>query len=178
VQNNKLIVIFLLKFFGTYAILYLVYAYYLQQSQQKVGVFSCSTITKNVAFQTENLLRNVGYNVETQQNKTEVSMNLFVNNIIVARVVEGCNSMSVIILFISFIVAFSGKFLVTTLYILFGSFLIYALNIVRIAIITIAMYKYPKYQGVLHEVVFPVLIYGLTFLLWFIWVRNFQKNNE
>ena len=67
---------------------------------------------------------------------------------------------SIRILFISFIVAFANKFKITALYILFGSLFIYGVNISRIAFIAIALYKYPKYQDILHDYIFPGIIYG------------------
>lgn len=174
-KSNKLIVIFLIKFFGTYALLFLSYSYYLESTQEKHNIYTCAPITRAVANQTEFLLNNIGYEAEVVQHPDEVSMKLFLNNVYIARVVEGCNAISIIILFISFIVAFSSKFIITSLYIIFGSLIIYTVNIVRIAIISIAMFEYPEYQKILHDLVFPAMIYGITFLLWFIWVRQFSK---
>ena len=174
-KSNKLIVIFLIKFFGTYALLFLGYSYYLESTQQKTNIYACSPITRTVANQTEFLLNSFGYEAKVEQHPDEVSVKLIINNVYMARVVEGCNAISIIILFISFIVAFSSKFTITALYILFGSLIIYTVNIVRIAIITVAMYEYPEYQKILHDIVFPSIIYGITFLLWFIWVRQFSK---
>ncbi|RXP52957.1 exosortase family protein XrtF [Lutibacter sp. HS1-25] len=174
-KSNKLIVIFLIKFFGTYALLFLMYSYYLKNTQKTGEVFACSPITKTVAKQTVFILNNVGYNARVEQHTNEISMKLFVNNAYISRVIEGCNAISIIILFISFIVAFSNKFVITALYILFGSLIIYFVNIVRIAIISIAYFEFPQYETILHDLVFPSIIYGITFLLWFIWVRQFSN---
>lgn len=174
-NSNKTVVIFLVKFFGAYIVLFLIYSVYLNKAQKKSGLFTCAPITKTVAKQTQYLLNTFGYEAESEQHTKEVSIKLFVNNKFVARIIEGCNAISIIILFISFIIAFSSSFKATFLYILFGSLLIYFTNIFRIAIISIALYEYPKYQYVLHDILFPLLIYGVTFLLWFIWVKKFSK---
>lgn len=174
-KSNKLIIIFLIKFFGTYAILFILYSFYLDKTQQSGEIYSCAPITKTVANQAAWLLNQVGYTAETEQNSYEMSVRFIVDGDYIARVNEGCNAISVIILFISFIVAFSSKFVPTLLYILFGSLIIYVTNILRVAVISIAMYKYPEYQDKLHDLVFPTIIYGITFLLWFIWVRFFLK---
>lgn len=174
-QSNKSVIYFLIKFFGTYALLFVLYAWYLQKHQIKEPYFACAPITKNVASKTQNLLDFMGYNVSMQQHTKEVSINVLVNNKPVARIIEGCNAISIIILYISFIIAFKGSFKNTILFIIGGSLLIYYFNIVRIAIISIAIYEYPVYEKTLHEVVFPLLIYGLTFLLWFIWVKKFAS---
>lgn len=177
-QNNKLIVIFLIKFFGTYAILFFLYSFYLQNSQQSEGGYACAPITKTVADQSVWLLNVVGYNAKTEQNLEELSVKLIIDGHYIAKVNEGCNAISVIILFISFIVAFSSRFVPTLLYILFGSLVIYCTNIIRVAIISVALYKYPKYDDVLHDLVFPSIIYGITLLLWIVWVRIFLKTTN
>ena len=180
-KSNKLIVIFLIKFFGTYALLFLCYSYYLESTQQKTNVYACSPITRTVANQTEFLLNSFGYEANVKQHPDEVSVMLSVDNVYIARVVEGCNSISIIILFVSFIIAFSGKFKTTFFYLLFGCVMIYAVNLIRIVILTIGLYNYPWRREILHSVIFPLIIYGLVFLLWMFWVNRFvnlKPNND
>ncbi|MFB9272112.1 MULTISPECIES: exosortase family protein XrtF [Flavobacteriaceae] len=174
-QSNKTVIIFLIKFFGTYMLLFLIYSFYLSKNQKTAAVLACAPITKTVAEQSQFLLNSVGFNAEIEQHSSEMSIKLFINNTYVARVVEGCNAISIIILFIAFIVAFASGLKKTALYILFGSLVIYFINIVRIAVIALAIYKYPAYENVLHSIVFPGIIYGITFLLWFIWIQKFSK---
>ena len=144
-KGNKTVVLFLIKFFGTYLLLFLLYSFYLNRTQNEIA-----------------------------QDTETTALKLFINGKFTAFIVEGCNAISIIILFIAFIVAFAGKFKTTVLYILFGSLLIYFTNILRIAIISVALYEYPQYQNVLHEIIFPSIIYGMTFLLWFVWIRYFS----
>lgn len=177
-RSNKTVVLFLFKFFGVYILLFLFYSFYLNKNQQTDGGFSCAPITQRVAEQTNYLLNVFGYNTKIEQHDQEVSIKLFFNDKIVARIIEGCNSISVIILFISFIVAFSSTFKDTALYVLFGSLMIYFTNIARIGVIAVALYKYPHNEKVLHDVFFPSVIYGMTFLLWVFWVRTFSKLKE
>ena len=174
-QSNKTVVVFLIKFFGSYALLFLAYSFYLNQTQSKTEVLACAPITNTVAHQTKELLVFVGYNAFVEQDTEEVSIKLLVNNQFVAHIIEGCNSISIIILFTSFIIAFSNGFKRTLLFIFCGSLLIYISNIFRIAIIALAIYKYPLYQNILHTIIFPLLIYGMVFMLWFLWVRKFSK---
>lgn len=174
-KGNKTVILFLLKFFGTYLLLFLVYSYYLDKTQQETSPFVCAPLTKTVAEQTKYLLNIFGYPTEIVQDTETLSVKLFINDKFTAFIVEGCNAISIIILFIAFIIAFAGKFKTTFFYILFGSLLIYFTNIVRIVVISIALYEYPQYEKILHEIVFPAIIYGITFLLWFVWIRNFSN---
>jgi exosortase family protein XrtF len=83
--------------------------------------------------------------------------------------------MSVIILFVAFVIAFSDTFKRTFLFILAGSVLIYAMNLVRVVLLTVGLYHYPWRSELMHEVIFPLAIYGLVFLLWMYWVNHFSK---
>jgi exosortase family protein XrtF len=105
----------------------------------------------------------------------EPSMKLLVNGKYLARVIEGCNAISVIVLFVSFIAAFSARFKTTFIYMLAGSVLIYTVNLARIVLLTLGLYHYPEQEHVLHTVVFPAIIYGMVFLLWVVWVNRFSK---
>lgn len=174
-HNNKTVVLFLIKFFGTYLLLFAIYAIYLNKTQNISGAYSCAPVTQSVAKQTQWLLTSIGYDTKIEQHPEEISLQLIINDQLIARINEGCNAMSIIILFISFIIAFSNKFKETALYILFGASIIYISNIFRIAFIAVAIHEYPEYQDILHDYIFPSIIYGITFLLWFIWVRKFSN---
>jgi exosortase family protein XrtF len=135
-------------------------------------------LTVGVAERTEQVLEWLGFQSEVVQSDTELSMNLIVRDVFVARIIEGCNAISIIILFIAFVVGFAGKAKTTILFIISGSILIYTANILRIAAITIGLYKLPDYQHLLHDFLFPTLIYGLIFLLWIIWIKFFYINKK
>ncbi len=149
------------------------YNLYQNNTQKKEPNFSCSPITENVAKQSEKLITFFGYDAETLQHPKELSFKLFVEKKYVARVIEGCNSISVIILFLAFIIAFSGKTITTILFGVIGSVLIYYINIVRIAILSIGLYKYPKQESLLHDLIFPAIIYGFVVVLWLIWIKKY-----
>lgn len=174
-KKHKNVVIFLIKFFATYFILVAFYNNYLQKNQQKIGEFKTAPITTLVADQTVSLLEFFGYSAGAYQHKEELSVKLLVEGNYTSRVIEGCNSVSIIILFISFIIAFSGSIKATIIYSILGSLFIYAINIARIAFLSVMIYKYPNQQEFLHNLVFPAIIYGLVFLLWVVWVNKFSN---
>jgi len=120
----------------------------------------------------------LGYDAEIEQHSGELSIKFMLNGNYVSRIIEGCNSMSIIILFLSFIIAFSGNFINTFLFGLFGSVLIYIVNVLRIIALSILYHRFPEYQTVLHDLLFPSIIYGLTFVLWVTWVKFFSNLNR
>ncbi len=173
-KKKKTIIKFLAKFFITYFVLFGVYSLYLKQTQQRSPVFSCSPITKVVAQHTQKVAEFLKYPTILRQSENELSMMFFVGDLYAIPIVEGCNSVSVIILFLSFIIAFSGSFKATFFFGLTGVFIIYVMNIMRILAISKMYHIYPEHEGLLHDLVFPAIIYGTIFLLWVIWVNKFS----
>lgn len=168
----KPFLIFLLKFFLSYLILTFLYQIYLNSFDS--SSFEVDSITDIVSVQTQQTIELFNYNSHLEPHPKQNSNMLFVEEKNVARVVEGCNAISVIILFIAFVIAFKGTWKRTIVFVLAGSFLIYLLNVIRIALIAIALYHYPQHEHLLHGVVFPLFIYGVVFLLWVIWVSKFS----
>lgn len=169
----KSVIKFILTFLVVYVALSVCYKFYLQFSDG--SLYYPDYLTNLVGRQSEAVLDTMGYNAAIAPHPKEASLKLLVNGKYLARVIEGCNAVSVIILFVSFIIAFSGHFKATFFYILSGSVLIYAVNLIRIVLLTMGLYHYPEYQDVLHTVIFPAIIYGMVFLLWIIWVNRFSK---
>ncbi len=149
------------------------YSFYLNVSSG--GKYYPDYITNLVARQSSSLISEFGYTAEVIPHETETSMKLYINSQFLARIVEGCNAVSIIILFISFIISFAEKFKKTVLFLFAGAALIYGVNILRIAILTIALYNYPEHLELLHGIIFPAAIYGMVFLLWMFWVRMLPK---
>ena len=177
-KKNKAIIVFLIKFFATYFVLFGAYSFYLNKTQQKRDVFVCSPITGTVANHVYKVSEMLGYDAEIEQHSKELSIKYMLNGNYVARIVEGCTSVSIIILFLSFIIAFSGSVLNTIWFGLFGSLLIYIVNILRIIAISVLDERFPEYQMILHDLLFPAIIYGLTFVLWITWVKFFSNLNK
>lgn len=168
----KPFLLFLGKFLLTYLALTIIYQSYLNRfdaSKNEVDSF-----TQLVAKQTETVLSWFDAQSYTMPNQKEPSVKMFYHGKYVSRIIEGCNALSVMILFISFVVAFSGKFTKTIAFIAFGIILIHILNIIRIALLSIGLYHFPEYEHILHGVIFPLIIYGVVFLLWVIWVNKFS----
>jgi exosortase family protein XrtF len=131
-----------------------------------------------VAKQSEILISSFGYNAQILPHQSELSMKLIVNEVYLARIVEGCNAVSIIILFIAFVLSFFGRLKLTLLYLLAGSVIIYAMNIIRIGILAVGIYEYPQHTEFLHSIIFPLIIYGTVFLLWVIWVRIYSQKQK
>ena len=162
-------------FLGSYLVFTLLYNLYLEFFRSPV--YYPDYFTHLVAKQSEALISSFSYNAQILPHQSELSMKLIVNDAYLARIVEGCNAISIIILFASFVLSFFGKLKLTLLYLLAGAAIIYAMNIIRIAILAIGIYEYPEYTDFLHSIVFPLIIYGTVFILWLIWVRIYSRKH-
>lgn len=171
-QQHKVFFIFLIKFLLSYFIVTIIYSLYLNQYHTQKN--EVDGITHFVAKQTENILVFFNANCEMIKHELEPCYKVVYNSVYIARIVEGCNAVSVIILYAAFIFSFSNKFITTFLYLFLGSIVIFILNIFRIALLTAGLYKYPEYGTFLHDILFPLVIYGLVFVLWIIWVIKFS----
>lgn len=175
-RKYKGVIRFVLLFLGTYLVLSFCYSVYLKASEG--GSYHPDFVTSLVAKQSTALISGFGYDARVVAHQSEALLELYINNKYLGSIIEGCNALSIIILFIAFIVAFAQKFKKTIIFILAGSVLIYGVNLIRIAILSIALHQYPQHEKILHGVVFPALIYGMVFLLWMLWVRKLDPNTD
>lgn len=178
-QLYRPFLIFLLKFFSVYGGLTLLYRWYLRQ-YDTVLAFEVDVFSQQIAKQVQWLLWFLGYDCQLAFHESQSSIKVIVDGYYVSRIVEGCNALSVIILFVAFVVAFSGKWIHTLAYVIVGTALIHLMNIGRIALLSVLLLNFPEYEPILHGVVFPLIIYGLVFVLWIVWVNyfsNYAKRN-
>ncbi|MCC8360919.1 exosortase family protein XrtF [Salinimicrobium sediminilitoris] len=173
IQKYAPVIRFIFTFLGAYLLLALLYNLYLQNFDW--GDYYPDFLTHLVAVQSEAVVSALNYNSEVTPGYPETNMHLMVNGKFVARIIEGCNAASIIILFVSFMLAFSGKLKTTFFFTLAGVVIIYVINILRIAFMAIGIYELPEYAHFLHSIAFPLVIYGVVFLLWVLWIIIYSK---
>lgn len=166
--------LFLLKFVGVYVVLAIAYQFFLQRYD--ASKHEIDGITQSVSEQVVGLLHLLGQKAEMVPHESEASYRVLLDGETVVRVIEGCNAISLMILFSAFVVAFGSTLRKTALFIVAGILLLHLLNITRIALLTIGIRKYPEYQEFMHDILFPLVIYGTVFLLWVIWIRKFSPH--
>ena len=169
ITKNKPVIKFLAIFLSSYTLLSVLYYLFLNNTS------SPDFFSKSVSEQTINLLNLIGYETNSTTNSTNGFINLYIRGKNIAGISEGCNAISIMILFLSFIFSFTKKLKPTLLFTLLGLIIIHIMNIVRIVILIVCLYHYPKYSDPLHNYVFPAMIYGVVFLLWMYWVNSFKK---
>lgn len=171
-KQHRPFLLFLGKFFFSYLILTLLYQFYLSTFDQ--ATFEPDGMTYITTVHSSELLGLLGYDTSYSPHPTEPSYRFFFEGKSVARIIEGCNAISVIILYVAFLIAFTGKLKPTLIFLFGGILLIYVLNISRIAALVLGLVYYPEYEYLMHDILFPLFIYGVVFFLWVLWVRNFS----
>ena len=159
----------LLRFVTIYVVMVLLYQLYLNQYENN-GLDAFSTwVMKQVAY-LQNLL---GYPSEMVPGKPEEETSwFFVSGKYVSRMVEGCNAVSVMILFLSFIFAFY-KGAKTFVFVGLALVALHIMNVLRIVGLNILLVEMPQYSKIGHDYLFPAIIYGSVVVLWLIWIKLF-----
>lgn len=178
-KEYKPLILFLLKFLGSYIAMIFLYNLYLEQTLPDNKPDSFTIFTSDT---TSWVMNTLGYHSQSVINPSNPYCNFYLENQYTTIINEGCNAISVMIIFIAFIVAFSTKITTTIWYILVGLILLFVMNITRIAIINWIVRYMPEYAKMAHDYLFPAIIYGTIVVLWIVWVKYFvltkKKNDE
>jgi len=175
-KEFKPLILFLARFLGTYILLSFIYKLYLDQY---IPFNNPDPFTKFTSDTTAFFLNKIGYIAYSTIANNQPWMHLTLNGKIASIINEGCNAISVAIIFVSFIIAFYTKAKETFLFIIVGLLLLFVMNISRIAMLNyIFRYHYKEYGKIAHDYFFPAIIYGSIVVLWIVWIKFFvaKKN--
>jgi exosortase family protein XrtF len=174
-KDFKPILIFILKFILVWGVFLVLYNLYLSgyHSENKPDPYS-----QIVANLSADVLNFAGFETYAVDDKSRPWTWLYIDGQYRSYVNEGCNAISIMMIFVAFIVAFSTTWKQTLLYILGGLLVIQIMNIIRIAWITYILRYHHQYGDIAHDYAFPAIIYGTIVLLWIIWVKYFALKTK
>lgn len=158
----------LLRFIIIYVVFILAYQFYLNSFQAE-GLDSYSRMVADQAMWIQNKLN---YPTLLYNDVPNEQVWFFVKEKYISRMVEGCNAISVIILFMAFVFAFY-KGAKTFIFTLGGFVFLYIMNVLRIVGLNIVVRDHPQYSKIGHDYVFPAIIYGSVVILWLVWIKFF-----
>ena len=87
------------------------------------------------------------------------------------RIVNGCNGLSTIGLFMGFVLAFPGKWSRRLLFLPLGMVVIYASNVARVSLLTALQKLWPGGFDIIHSLGAPTFFYLIVFALWVLWAN-------
>lgn len=163
----------LLRFIIIYLVLLFAYQFYLNGSKDS-GLDFFSRVIANQVSAVQNVM---GYPTMLYNDVGNEQVWFYVKEQYVTRMVEGCNAISVMILFVSFVFAFY-KGSKTFIFVGGGLVLLYIMNLLRIVGLNVVMAEHQEYGKMFHDFVFPSVIYGSVVLLWLIWIKFFALKHE
>jgi exosortase family protein XrtF len=172
-KDFKPVLAILLRFIIIYLVLLFAYQFYLN-SYQHLGL---DPFSRMIAEQVRHIQNAIGFPTQLYNDVKNEQVYFYVRTEYPTRMVEGCNAVSVMILFVAFVFAFyKGK--KTFIFVLIGLVLLYIINLLRIVGLNIVLLDYKKYGKISHDFAFPAIIYGTVVLLWLVWIKFFALKNE
>ena len=94
------------------------------------------------------------------------------------RVADACNGLELMVLYIGFIVCFPAPLSRKLSFGIAGCLMIMVLNILRCAALVQVFLKYRAYLDFSHHFAFTFVIYGLIFLLWYLFSKNLSLQHD
>lgn len=173
-KDFKPVFIILVRFLAIYLVLIFVYQQYLLHFQFNIVDPFTGFTAKSVSWFQDVL----GYKSGLQNLPIQWHSILFLlDGKPTTRIVEGCNAVSVMVLFVAFVLAFYRGWK-TIVYLAVSLVFLFLINCIRIAGLNIIYLDHPDYIKIAHDYAFPAIIYGSVVVLWLIWIKVFALKNE
>ncbi|ASW75104.1 exosortase [Chryseobacterium piperi] len=172
-KDFKPVLSILLRFIAIYLVLLLGYQLYLN-AFKTTGL---DPFSRMIAEQVRHIQNSFNYPTQLYNDIPKEQVWFYVRTTYVTRMVEGCNAISVMILFLSFVFAFY-KGAKTFVFAFLGLVILYIMNVLRIVGLNIVVSDFRSYEKISHDFIFPAVIYGTVVVLWLIWIKFFALKNE
>lgn len=170
-QDFKPSILFLAKFIGLYLVLNILYGFYLDASKGEADL-----VTRWVTGQTAEILSWYNEEISTGPKEDLKSIYIFKGEHAVLSVYEGCNGLNVMIIFISFLIAYGNISKRMLWFIPTGLLLIHLFNLLRIILLFHVTLSMPDFLYFSHKYLFTAFIYIAVFLSWALWI--FKVNDK
>ncbi|TDL99205.1 MAG: exosortase family protein XrtF [Flavobacteriaceae bacterium] len=105
-------------------------------------------------------------------------MGFYIDSKLDAYINEGCNAVSLMLIFVAFVFAFYNGFVKSLLFCLGSIVFLHFTNIGRITLLSLINYHHPTWSKFSHDVIFPLIIYGAIILLWIVWISLFIRSKK
>lgn len=166
-EEFKPAILFLVRFSVTFAILSLVYGFWVEGYKE-----IADPITKNVSYQVREILSWFYDNVTSTQRDGNPSMDITIDGTYSVSVFEGCNGVAIVNLFFSFLVGFWGGAKKLAWFSIVGIIVIHIANLGRLLLLAQMALTNSKFFHFTHKYLFTLSIYAIVFVLWYFWVTK------
>ncbi len=90
----------------------------------------------------------------------------------IVGIADGCNALELYILYVGFLIAFSGPIKKIIIFSVAGIVIIYAVNISRLAALAVMNMYHFNAANIAHHYIFKVVVYAVIFGIWVIYVKQ------
>lgn len=179
-KEFKPTIFFLAKFFGIYLLLSTLYGIFIKSYDEQMPA-ELDSITRAVTYNVVQIASIFGYDGSIVQNDhlnyssdLETTYDsIYLNEKYAISVEEGCNGINIMILFLAFVVGFSGSLKNMLWFIPTGFFAIHIFNLGRLILLA---YMNVELNGngfhFFHKYFFTASIYLAVVLIWYVWVAK------
>lgn len=166
---NSPVIQFIIKALGIFVVWYLLYELWLLPDGRLDYRLSLNIIGNSAG-----ILEWMGFDVYT------VDRIIGIGEYSGIKIVDGCNGIAAMGLFLGFIIAYPGDRVQKLSYTFIGIGIIYLVNILRVIVLTITQVKWPEFFEFTHDYSTTAIFYIVIFVLWMVWVNysdhTFQQN--
>ncbi len=103
---------------------------------------------------------------------------MLVNKFPVIYMANACNGLDFMGVFVCFVLAYPATIKAKTWFLPVGLLAIHLLNIMRIILLSLNVLYWQETFDFNHKYTFIVAVYGLIFLLWINWVKNYGNTSN
>ncbi len=171
VKQNRKAIQFLLVFVGLYFILNTIYGFFIQHYYPSSDPF-----TRIVSSQVTWFLSLFDSSIVAYPSEFSEYIAVGNDRENMIYVFEGCNGLNVMIVYLSFLVAFTGPRKLFIQFVAMGIAGIHLLNLARIGLLYGVAFYFPEQLYFFHKYLFTGIIYIIVFVLWYFWVRKVRHD--
>ncbi len=173
IKENAKAFRFLLLFIGVYLILNTLYGFYIQYHYPGSDLF-----TRSIASQTVWFLNFFDQSIAYYPSSQVADIPIGNDRENVIYIFEGCNGLNVMIVYFSFLIAFTGPWKELVKFTLLGMVAIHIVNLMRIGLLYGVAFYFPEQLYFFHKYFFTGIIYVMVFVLWYYWIRRVRSNDS
>jgi exosortase family protein XrtF len=167
-KEQKKIILFLIVALGIYLAWYFLFEFWILPHTRIHQYFTLASTV--LAAEVLNLTGILPVYWSIDPEKQNVVIHHISNGMRVVNVGHGCNSLTLMVLFSGFILAFPGKLWKKALFIPAGIVMVFLLNVLRIVGLTWTWYYHHTWTEFNHKYFFTALMYAAILGMWVIWI--------
>lgn len=119
----------------------------------------------------------LGHNVDTSSiniNNQDISGSVFIDGEPVVLVADECNGLELMALYIGFFLCFPGPWRFKSLFIPFGTIMVFLINIVREIVLALNYKYFQETFHFNHKYTYVLIVYLSIFWIWRFWLNRYS----